>query len=502
MLVAPFVGAVLQALLPAGTGARTFGRSTARLVALGASLISSLAGAALVFSMQTHTADLQMIESHPWIGAYSIQYAMGMDGLNAPLVLLLSILFPILIAAEWDRPRGERGVHGLFLILQAALVGAVCAQDIFLQFFFWTLSALPFYFLVGVWGGKRRESAAFRLVVTSAIGNALLLAALILIYHSIEPHSFLIQDLAGGKLVGKTFDFLGYTLSVPSVAFILIGAGLALRIPIWPVHGWFTLVSEEAPMTVVVALSAITVPVGAYIFQRLGYSLFPATFLHFAPAIVVVGAVNLVIGTICAIAQRDLRTLLAYICLVQLGLVLVGMGSLSSPGTVGAIYLQLVMGLGIAGFGIFANSILQRTGMSWFFDEEGKRTLGGVALQAPALATVAALAVASLLGVPGFGGFVGSTLVVIGSYSVSPGMVVLACVATLLSGYYLFTMYRNVFLGEASSELSSAKFQDLTFGERAYLLPLVGCLLFFGLYPKPLIELVRPTVLTLLSTIK
>jgi NADH-quinone oxidoreductase subunit M len=504
MLVAPFLGAIVQALLPAGAvGQFRDGRRSeqplASFVALATSAISGLCGAILVFSMQTKTADLQMLESHPWVGSYAIQYTLGLDGLNAPLVLLLSILFPVLIAAEWNRTEGKRGVNGLFLVLQTAVLGAVCAQDIFLQFFFWSLSSLPFYFLIGVWGGKRKENAAFRFFVTSAIGNALVLAALVLIYYSVEPHSFLLQDLAGGKLTGKTFEFFGNDLSVPVVAFLLIAAGLALRVPIWPLYGWFTSVSEEAPLAVVVALVAITVPVGAYVFERLGYTLFPITFLRFAPAIVIVGALNLVIGSVCAVAQRDLRTLLAYVCVVQLGMVLVGVGSLSSVGTVGAIYFQLVMGLGLAGFGLFANLLLERTGGSLFFTEKGERAMGSIALQAPTIATVAAIVLASLLGVPGLGGFVGSSLIVVGSYSVSPAMVVLACAATLLSGYYLLTMYQSVFLGEAQG---AGGFRDLSLRERAYLLPLVASLLFFGLYPKPLIELIRPTILTLLSTIK
>jgi NADH-quinone oxidoreductase subunit M len=499
MLIAPFVGAVLQALMPSP---RT-NEPLSRWIALATSLVSSLCGAVLVFSMQTQTPDLQMTEIHPWIGSYAIQYALGLDGLNAPLVLLLSILFPVLIAAEWGRKDGERGIHGLFLILQGALIGAVCAQDIFLMFFFWALSSLPFYFLIGVWGGGQRESAAFRSVVTSAIGNALLFAALVLIYYSIDPHSFSLQELAGGKLTGREFEFLGYQLSVPVVAFSLIGAGLALRAPIWPLHGWFTHVSEEAPLTVVVALAATVVPVAAYIFERLSYSLFPATLFHFAPAIVVIGALNLVIGSVCAVAQRDLRLLLAYICVAQLGMVLIGIGSLSSAGTVGAVYFQLVLGLGLAGFGLFANLLSERTGKSWFLNESGERSFGGIAMQAPSVAVVAGIAVASLLGFPGLGGFVGDSLIIIGSYSVGPAVVMLACASIVLSGYYLFTMYRHVFLGSPAEAASGANpnFPDLTLRERIYLLPVVASLLFFGLYPKLLIELLRPTVLTLLSTV-
>jgi NADH-quinone oxidoreductase subunit M len=493
MIIVPFAGAVLQAFLTEKI------QPTGRWVALSASLISSIVGIFLVVMMQTQ-ADLQSAETIPWIGSYAIHYEMGVDGLNAPLLILLSILFPILIACEWNRPVGGRGIHGLFLVLQSAFIGAVCAQDIFLQFFFWALSAFPFYFLVGIWGGKNRESAAFRSIVVSSLGNALFFAALILIYYSVDPHSFSIHELGGDRLAAKTFSFLGGEYSMPVVAFALIGVGLAFRAPIWPLHGWFTHVAEEAPLSVVVAVSAVTVPVAAYIFERLIYALFPDVLSHFAPVIVAVGAVNLVVGTLCAVAQRDLRLLLAYICLGQIGTVMLGIGSLSSAGFVGAIYEQLVLGLGIAGFGLFSNVIIARSGRSEFVSKEGQPLFGGIAIQAPAMAVVAGAVIASLLGFPGLGGFVGQAMVVLGGFPVHPIAVGVVGFATLVAAYYLFTMYRRVFLGSPSQD--GPAFSDLTIWEKGYFIPLVASLLFFGLYPKPLIELVRPTAVTLLSTLK
>jgi NADH-quinone oxidoreductase subunit M len=490
MLLLPFAGALLQA--PA--------RLPSRWIALGASLAGSLCGVFLVASMRGQTPELQDKELIPWIGSYAISYDMGVDGLNALLVLLVSIVFPLLIAAEWKQRPGNRGMHGLLLILQASLAGAVCAQDLFLLFFFWALSALPFYFLIGIWGGEKRESAAFRSIVAASIGNALLFAALILVYYSVDPHTFSLQELAGGKLAGKTFRFLGNELAVSSVAFGLIGAGLALRAPVWPFHGWFTHVAEEAPPSVFVAQAAVSVPVAAYVFVRLAYSLFPETVVQWADAIVVVGALNLVMGGLCATAQRGLNLLLAFLCLGEVGLILMGIGSLNSAGVVGALFQVLSLGLGVAGFGLFSGLMADRTGRTRFLADDGSAGFGGVAAQAPAMAVVAGVVIASLLGFPGLGGFVGHSLLMIGSYSIHPAAVVLAGAALLLATYYLFTMYRHVFLGKVAAGIEG--FSDLTAREQAYLLPLVGCLFVFGLYPKPLIELVRPTVLMLLSTIR
>jgi NADH-quinone oxidoreductase subunit M len=487
----PLVGALFQAFIPA---------VRSRWIALAASLAASFCAIALVVSMQNHTADLQAVESFAWVGSYAISYEMAIDGLNALLVLLIAILFPVLIAAEWNQKIGIRGMHGLFLILQTSLFGVVCAQDLFLQFFFLGLTALPFYFLVGIWGGEGRERAAFRNMVASAMGDALIFLALVLVYYSIDPHSFSLRELAGGKFAGKMFNFLGYELPVSGVAFGLISAGLSLRAPIWPFHGWFTQVAQEAPSSVFVALCAATVPVALYVFVRDCYLLFPETLNSAAKVIAGVGTVNLIMGGICAVSQTGLRRLLAFLCVSEVGIVLMGIGSLNSTGVVGAVYQQLILGLGLAGFGLFSGIISERTGHADFLTEKGERTLGGVATRAPAVAVIAGIVVASLLGFPGFGGFVGHALVIIGSYSTHPITVAIAGAALLLASYYLFTMYRCIFLGRPAT--GSSAFADLTYRERAYMLPVVMSLLFFGLYPKPLIELIRPTVLTVLSTVK
>lgn len=498
MVLVPFAGAVLQALLPQAKGVPA--GKLGRWIALATSLASSLCGIVLVASMGSQTAELQGTEVFTWIGSYAIHYEMGVDGLNALLILLLSILFPILIAAEWNRTLAPRGILGLFLLLQSSFFGAVCAQDMFLQFFFWGFSALPFYFLIGIWGGINRESASFRSIVTASVGNALVFFALILVYYSVDPHTFSLRELAGGRLQGKMIEVFGNSFSVSGVAFALISLGLALRVPVWPLHGWFTHVAEEAPPSVLVAISGITVPVASYLFVRLTYSLFPETLVEMSPLVVLVGAVNLLMGGICAVAQRGLRTLLAFVCLGQVGVSLLGIGSLSSAGLVGALYHQLVVGLALAGLGLVAGVIIDRAGHASFLSDSGEKSFGGVATRAPSVAMVAGIVLASLLGFPGSGGFVAQSLVVIGGYDVHPLTVAVMGGALLLAAFYFLTMYRQVFLGEPGS--STPGFSDLTLRERTYMMPLVLSLLILGVYPKPLLDLVRPTAVTLLSTVK
>jgi len=419
---------------------------------------------------------------------------------------LVALVFPILVAAEWNRKFGRRGMHGLLLVLQTAFFGTLCAQDIFVLFFFWALTSLPFYFLIAIWGGKDRERAASHSIVASSVGNALVFAALILVYYAVDPHSFSLHELAGAKLSLKALDIGGAHFLVGPAAFVLVGLGLALRAPIWPLHGWFTEVAREAPASVFVAFCGVSVPIATYVFVKLCYTLFPDTLGSSVRWIEVVGLLNLILCGLSAIAQKELRMLMAFLCLSEIGLVLLGVGSLSSAGIVGATYQELVLGLGLVGFGLFIGIVEDRLGHDRFVEPGGKRALGGLISAAPAISMFCGVFVASLLGFPGLGGFVGESMLVIGSYSISPVVVLMIGAALLLCIYGLFNMYKLVFLGTGSGSQSggvgTAAFEDLNLRERSYLVPLLLALLVCGLYPKPFIEMVRPAVLTLLSMVK
>lgn len=501
MIFAPLLGALLQALLPQSKTQGGEGAS-ARWIALGSSLIGSIVAFALSFGLQGQGPDASIGVSHPWVGSYAITYDVAIDGLNVLLVLLVALVFPILIAAEWNQKVGRRGMQGLLLVLQTAFFGALCAQDIFVQFFFWAMSSLPFYFLIGIWGGPGRERAASHGIAATSLGNAFLFAALVLIYYSVDPHSFSLHDLAGAKLSGKNLEIGGFELSIAPVAFALVSLGLALRAPVWPFHGWFTEAAKEAPATVFVALAGVSAPVATYIFVKLCYTLFPETLADSARWIEGFAVINLLVFGISAVAQKRLRLLMAFFCLGEIGMILLGVGSLSSAGIVGATYQQMVLGIGLTGFGLLIGIIEERLGHDSFSDLEGKRVIGGLVTQAPAVSLFGGVLIASLLGFPGLGGFVGHSMLVVGSYSVHPAIVLFIGAALLMGVYYLFNMYKLVFLGTPSQSDGQAGFKDLSHRERLYLVPLAMALLFCGLYPKPLIEVVRPAVLTILSMVK
>lgn len=494
----PFLGALTLLLVsPEGKTKRV---GWARTTALVFSVLSALCSLICVASMHPQQPELQFAVQVPWIGSYAINYHVGLDGLNMVAVLLLSILFPVVLAAEWKERKGSRGLLGLILLLQGALLGAVLAQDLFLQLFFWSMSVFPFYFLIGIWGGERREEAAFSTLISATLGNALLFLAILLAYYAVDPHTFSLHELAAGKLEGKSFSVLGMELPVASCVFWLLFVGLCLRIPIWPLQGWFSLAATQASPSVFVCLAGGAVPVGTYLLIRLSYTLLPQTLLGASPWVVGVGLVNLVVGMFSAIAQKNLKSLLASLALAEVGLILLGVGSVSNPGLVGALYQQLTMGLALAGFGLFTGWIDERVGHTDFVSNEGERALGGVAVRAPMVAILSGLWVASLLGLPGMGGFVGHSLLLVGTYSAYPIGAMIATGSMALGVYGLFSMYRLVFLGRSAQSLGTV--EDLSTMEKLYSLPLLAGVLVFGLYPKPFIDLIRPTVVTLLSTVR
>lgn len=485
----PFFGALALVFFPVQQATRL--KSFSGWVALGASVASSLCGVILVFSMQKDQAGLQAVEWVSWIYSFSISYSLGLDGLNALLVLLLSIIFPLLIGMEWARATGARGVHGLLLLLQGSLAGATCAQDFFLLFFFWSITALPFYFLVGIWGGVGREKAAFRFMVTSALGNALFFLVLLLVFYSSGSQTFSLQELAASKLSEKAISF--------QIVFLLALA-LALRVPIWPLQGWFSEFAEEAPPTTFVALSALLVPVGAGLFFRLVYQLFPDVVPKLVDASLVVGMINLVAGVLIAATQRNLRQIWAFLSIGELGIALIGFGSTNQAGIMGALFNLFALGLSFAGFGIFCGILETRTRGHVFVNQEGKPVFGGLAVQAPMLSIAAAFLVCALLGMPAFSGFIGHSLILIGSFPKHLIVVIFACLMLLVATYSVFSLYKSLFFGPPQAGRSDLK--DLTLREKLCLSPVIGALLFFGSYPKPLLDLVRPSVQAVLSAMR
>lgn len=494
MIGIPLLGALLQLLWP-----RTDSNSP-RWGALISSLIASVCALSVVAGLYS-VSELSSIREHlAWVGSYSIFYDVSIDGFNAVVVSLVAIVSPLLIILEWAREKDRRGIHGLLLLIQSSLFGVSCSENLFLSFLFWGFLTIPFYFLIAIWGDQQREAAAFRYIVSSSIGNALLIACLILVYFAIEPHSFAISDFLGGKLQGAQLKILDWELSLPSVTFLLFSLGIATRVAIWPGHGWLSSVVKEAPVSAIVALTGLFFPVAVHFYAKISYTLFPAEVIQYRDLIMGLGCINILFGALGSLSHRDLRSMVPFVWFIQTGILLIGFGSLEGSGVVGAIFQELSVGLGMAGFGLLLGVLETRRGNCNFIDESGEAAFGGVVRVAPKLAIVSTLTFITLLGFPGIVGFWGQSLVMMGSYVVNSGVVVVVLMGIVLLTFSLFNVFRCVFLG--SSESKTINFGDLSRIEQGCTYPIVVTVVILGMLPKPLLDIVRPSVLNFLETIR
>jgi NADH-quinone oxidoreductase subunit M len=496
MILAPLVGAICQTVVSKPAGAR--------IVAFLSSVFSALIGVFIFLKGVGQGANAEAFsEQLSWIGSYAISYELSVDGVSRIGVLLISVLFPVLLASEWRREVAGRGLNGLLLILQCALLGTLCAQDLFLLFFFWALSSIPTFFLVGVWGGEGRESAAFRALVVSAASNALFFGALILTYYSRDPHSFLIRDLVGGQFQDRIIQVVGVDLSLRGVAFTLLCLSMALRAPVWPLNGWFSKLIDEAPASVAVARSAAGVPVAVQTFARLSHLLFPTVFLDFSDSILAVGVVSVLVGAVVALGQRRLTGLFSNLVLIQVGLSLMALGSRSSSAMVGMVYQQFSAGLALAGVGLLFGILFAKFPQLSFLGKQEPSPLAG----ASSSGLVMGVSLCALTGVPGLSGFVGQSLILMGGYGRSPMVLLLGSVSLFLLMICLFGIYRALFLGarvgqhDDEDAEAQAHSSELNVREKAFFAPIIVAMVLLGLYPKPFLDVIRPAAETLLSSL-
>jgi len=486
MLFAPLVGMIFQVFVQGSAK----GLVSARWVALISSVISSTIGFFLVYRIYLGDG-LSITQNIDWIGIYGIRYSVGIDGFSALYVFLISVVFPVLIMSLWKSP-GEKikGILGLYLFLQSILIGICCSNDLFLFFFFWAMSCLPFYFLVAIWGGPAREKAAIRFIVTSAVGNALFFIAVLLIYYSVEPHTFSLYELV--NMDTNTSVFYGVPIPVVTLAFVLICAGFILRVPIYPLQGWFNFMMKEAPVSVTVAFCGVFIPVGFYAFTKLSYLLFPTEMIVYSNWITVVGALNVLAGSVCLISRTHTRSFLSYLTLVHFGIATMGIASLKPPAVVGSAYLGLAVGIALSAFALLCGIIQNQSKNLEFSDDKGQSRMGGLVSVTPVLALISAIVFASLIGFPGLGGFWGEVMIIIGGFEGNSTVVVVIGMGLIFVTYSILSLYRCIFLGTVKETVK--KFADLTLLERAYFLPLVAALIFLGVYPKPLFSFIKPAV--------
>jgi NADH-quinone oxidoreductase subunit M len=476
LLLAYPLGALLIWLVPRP--------ESARAIALAVNVAGLTLALLLLAGFDPAQSGFQMVTRTPWIPSLHIDYAVGVDGISVLFLPATALLFLGVNLASWSSAHNlPRLYHSLLLLQAGATLGVFCAVDTILFFLFWELSLVPFYFLVSLWGvGPHRGYAATKYtLIMFAGGVPLLFGFLVLAFNH--------AALSGAGLPGGLSFDLATLLNTPLpdhlewTVFLLLLLGFAVKTPVFPLHTWLPLLSMEGPVAVVALLTGLKL--GAYGLIRFAVPLAPAAAQDLHWLLAGLGTFGLLFGAVAALAQTNLRAMLAYASLSHVGLVLLGIASFNLQGVQGAV-LQLVNFTVVAGGLFLITAFLQhRLGSTDIL------SLGGVARTMPLLASFFLFFGLASMGVPGTSGFPAELLILVSAVQTHTGAGLAALFGMVVGAGYFLNLYRRAFLGPVvNQDVASAR--DLRPRELALLLAFAAVILVFGLYPAPLLEVIRP----------
>ncbi|MCW5828891.1 MAG: NADH-quinone oxidoreductase subunit M [Deltaproteobacteria bacterium] len=438
---------------------------------------------------------LQFIENYAWITTYGIRYHVGVDGLSMPLVVLTGLVALFSVIASWGITKAIKAYFALLLFLTTGMYGVFVALDFFLFYVFWEVMLLPMYFLIGIWGGPRKEYAAIKFFLYTLAGSVLMLLALIALYLQSSPNTFdLLELMAQHKSFTRNFSAFGYIVPLSKVLFVGLFIGFAIKVPCFPFHTWLPDAHVEAPTPVSVILAAVLLKMGTYGIMRICLPLLPDAALWFAPTLALLGVINIVYGALCAMAQTDMKKLVAYSSVSHMGYCLL------------AIAASNEMGLTAASFQMFSHGIVSAQLfllVGVIYDRAHHRQIdgfGGIAQQMPVYTAFAGLAFFANLGLPGLIGFPGEALTFLSAFKPFMGYTVIAITGVILTAAFCLWMLQRVFLGPKNPKYDTLP--EITLREKLTLVPFAVLTILFGFYPAPLFKLMNPAMVNLASWLR
>jgi NADH-quinone oxidoreductase subunit M len=458
----PVAAALVGALIPL--------QRAGGLLALGGALGALGIAIALIAGYSGH--GYAHVTDVVWIRSLGIHYALAVDGLNLFLVALTTFSFALAIAAanirDWPRPRV---FYLLFALAESAVLGAFLAQDLALFVAFFDLMLIPFYLLLGVWGGPGRVAATLKLVIYTFVGSLLMLAAAIALAvltseHSGQPLSFALTTLAANPLHKGSQEWI----------FLLFAAAFLVKMPAFPLHGWMPDAYREMPLEVLAVFSGVLSKVGAYGFLAIALPIMPLAAVHFQTLILVLALCSIIYGSAMAFTQTNARLIAGYSSVAQLGFITLGIFAFAPQGAQGAVLQMVNHGLVVAPLFLIIGVLAARAGGS-----DDIRDMGGIAFRAPVLATFFLIVAFATLAMPGSGNFVGEFLILLGLFKTKMVFSIIAFGGVVMASVYALRLFIRAMHNRVGPKVASG---EMSLRNALVLAPFIGAILLFAIYPQ------------------
>jgi len=512
LIILPTAGAIATLMM--------HGRDAVRWMALATTLVTFVVSLGLFFTFDWHKSGgyayesaggtVQMVQQVPWISALNVQYKVGIDGLSFPLVLLTTGITVMACIASWNIQKMTKGYFALFLFLESGILGVFLSLDFFLFYVFFEISLLPMYFLIGIWGGPRKEYAAIKFFLYTLLGSIALLIVLIGTY----LYSRSIKGIDG--VSGGTFDLVllarpdvqkamlaaGMSSAIAKTFFLLAVLAFFIKLPAVPFHTWLPDAHVEAPTPISMILAALVLKLGGYGLFRIAYPLFPEAAKAMWLLIAIIGVASIIYGAFCAMGQTDFKRLVAYSSVSHMGFVTLGAAMMTTASVNGAIFMMISHGI-ISSLMFFIVGVV--------YDRAHHRELsrlGGLATTMPIYTGFSTVACFANLGLPGLCGFVGEVMVLLGSFAAArDGSILMnfgasrwtiemlstiACFGVILTAAYMLWTIQRVFLGPEKPEYKD--FPEIDSREMLVLTPLTVMAVLLGVLPVFVFAFTNTTV--------